>query len=294
MITRNRLDLGRLARFLGLPLLLLVAFDLAVTLVYKAGLTRVAVDGLPLPLLGSAIALIVTFRNNAAYDRWWEARGLWGLVVNNSRSLARGLQTFIDDTAIQDRLIRCQIAHALALRCALLVRPPWDDIAPYVPADLLPRLRTATNVPNAIHSAVAQELGALRRAGTLDPIGARALDATLTALANAQGGLERIKRTPMPRQYNQFPQVFVLLYCVLLPIGLLTDLGSFTVLGAATIGFMFLSLDRIGRDLEDPFEGKLHDVPMRAITRTIEIDLLQTIGVETTLEPIKPVDGVLW
>ena len=117
---------------------------------------------------------------------------------------------------------------------------------------------------------------------------------TLSNLANAQGGLERIKKTPLPRQYNQFPQVFVGLYCLLLPIGLVSDLLYLTPIGSTVVGFMFLALDRSGRDLEDPFENTLHDVPMRAITRTIEIDLLQTIGCETILEPIKEHDGVLW
>ena len=294
MIISRRLHVRRLAQFLGLPLLLLVVYDAAVTLLYMQGWHWLSVDELPLSLLGTAIALIVTFRNNAAYDRWWEARGLWGLVVNNSRSFARGLLVFIDDRALTARLVRYQIAYVLALRCALLQQAPWADIGDHVPPALLPKLRASANIPNAIHNAIAQELAAARRRGELDTIGAASLDATLLALANAQGGLERIKRTPLPRQYNHFPQVFVALYCVLLPIGLLHDLGIFTAISAPIIGFMFLALDRIGHDLEDPFRNSLHDVPMQAITRTIEIDLLQTIEAGHAPDAISPVDGVLW
>ena len=294
MIVSRAIDPVRLARFLGLPLLLLVVYGAAITLLHQGGQRWVAVNDLPLSLLGTAIALIVTFRNNAAYDRWWEARGLWGLTVNNSRSFARGVLTFVDDPVLRARLVRLQIAHALALRSALLEQAPWPDIVGHVPGPSLPVLRNSANVPAAIQGVIAQELAAARRRGELDTIAAASLDATLLALANAQGGLERIKRTPLPRQYNQFPKVFVGLYCALLPVGLVGDLGLFTAIVAPTIGFMFLSLDRIGHDLEDPFANSLHDIPMRAITRTIEIDLLQLVGVHDVPKAVAPVDGVLW
>ena len=84
------------------------------------------------------------------------------------------------------------------------------------------------------------------------------------------------------------------MYCLLLPIGLVQDLGYLTPVGSTVIGFMFLALDRIGRDLEDPFENTLHDVPTAAITRTIEIDLLQTIDDQDLPAPVKVEDGVLW
>ena len=105
-----------------------------------------------------------------------------------------------------------------------------------------------------------------------------ALHVSLSALASAQGGLERIKNTPLARQYSQFPRIFVRVFCLLLPLGMVHDLGWFTPLGSALVGFMFLALDQVGIDLEDPFEGRLHDVPMQAITRAIEVDLHQMIG----------------
>ena len=294
MITRNQIDFARLSRHLGLNFLGLLAYDSAVTLLYIFGWRWVSIGELPLPLLGSAIAIIVTFRNNAAYNRWWEARGLWGAIVNNSRSLTRGLLTLTTDTALQRRLVRYQIGYALALRCSLLGLPPWDALAPYVPPDVLPILRSRANVPTAIHNLIGQELAASRGAGNVDNIVLTTLDRTLSELANAQGGLERIKKTPLPRQYDQFPQVFVGLYCLLLPVGLVNDLGYLTPIGSTIIGFMFMALDRIGQDLEDPFENTIHDIPMLAITRTIEIDLLQAIGADSVPAPLSAQEGVLW
>ena len=256
MITRDNIDVFRLMQYLGLSLIGLLAYDVAITLMYLSGLQWVAIEDLPLPLLGSAIAVIVTFRNNAAYNRWWEARGLWGSITNNSRSLARGLQMLTADVMLQARLIRYQIAYVLALRCSLLGLPPWDDITPYVPAEALPVLRTRANVPTAIHTLIGRELADARGVGNVDSIALIALDRTLTELANAQGGLERIKRTPLPRQYNQFPQVFVFIYCLLLPVGLVHSLTYLTPLGSTLIGFMFLALDRTGQDIEDPLRTR--------------------------------------
>lgn len=299
MIVHRGINVRRIARHIGFDLSALLAYDIIVTYLYVGlGWQRVSVDNLPLPLLGSAIALIVTFRNNASYDRWWEARTLWGAVVNNSRSFARGLIAMTSDPALQARLIRHQIAYALALRCHLLRKPSWDVLERYLPDGTAARLHSVANVPAAIQNAIAQELASARERQAVDGFGMTALDRVLCDLANAQGGLERIKNTPLPRQYSHFPQVFTRVYCMLLPVGLVHDLGIMTPVGSTVIGFMFLALDRIGRDLEDPFEATLHDVPMRAITRTIEIDLLQTVnglGDEAAVPaPIEAKDGVLW
>ena len=295
MITQAKLHPVRILRTVGRSLAFLLVYDTAVTVVYVlVGWHRIAIDNLPLPLLGSAIAIIVTFRNNAAYNRWWEARGLWGQVVNSSRSLAAELVALCDDPAFIRRMVHYQIAYVLALRCALLNLRPAEVIAPYVPAGTADTLAAHANVPTAIQTAMAADLATARRAGTLDTISAASLIETFRSLANAQGGLERIKKTPLARQYTQFPQVFVLVYCLLLPIGLVHDLEYFTPIGSTIVGFMFLALDRIGNDLQDPFEGTIHDVPMQAITRTIEIDLLQALGTETIPARITDQDGVLW
>ena len=160
MITRSRLDLLRLGAHLGPYLLGLLAYDTAITLLYVFGWKWISVGELPIPLLGSAIAIIITFRNNAAYDRWREARALWGAVVNNSRSLVRGLLTLTDDTALQVRVGKIQIAYALALRCSLLQLPPWEDLRPYVMPEILGALRDKANVPAAIQNMIGAEIAA--------------------------------------------------------------------------------------------------------------------------------------
>ncbi|HSU20773.1 MAG TPA: bestrophin family ion channel [Variovorax sp.] len=279
MIVQRSLNLRRVLAVIGPPLLVLLVYDVAVTYLYMVeDWKRLGLDNLPLPLVGTAVALVVTLRNNAAYARWWEGRMLWGQIVNDSRSFVRGLIAMTGDTALQIRLTKQQVAYTQALRMHLLRSPPWEDMRRLLPPETIGRVREAANVPLALQTDIADRLGRARVAGHLDAIGMAALHVSLSALASAQGGLERIKNTPLARQYSQFPRIFVRVFCLLLPLGMVHDLGWFTPLGSALVGFMFLALDQVGIDLEDPFEGRLHDVPMQAITRAIEVDLHQMIG----------------
>ena len=289
MIVRKRLDLVRLLRSVGPLVAVLLAYDVLLTVLYVVvGWTWVGINDLPLPLLGSAVVLVVTLRNNAAYARWWEGRSLWGAVANNSRSLVRSLNLLVPDRGQHAVLVRLQLAYVVALRCQLLGRAPWVEIAAYVPADVMVGLRRMANVPFGIQAELTRRL-----VGTADSVSLAAVDRVMSAILDAQGGLERIKRTPLPLQYSHFPMVFSRVYCVLLPVGLLHDLGVLTPVASTVIGVMFLALDRIGRDLQDPFEGTEHDVPMAAIVRGVEIDLLQAVGAEAVPAAAVAVDGVL-
>ena len=220
MIVDKRLHFGLLVRS-NLPILsVLIAYDIAVTIAFGGLHWRfVSLPNLPLALLGSAIALIVGIRNTTAYARWWEARTLWGAILNNSRSFARGLVTLSGDEALQSRLVRSQIAYALALRCHLLRQPADAVLARYLPSELAAFSRNAANVPMAIQMGLGRELAATRAAGGLDTVSVAALDRTLGAIMDAQGGLERIKNTPLPRQYSLLPLIFICAYCVVLPRG---------------------------------------------------------------------------
>ncbi len=294
MIVDKRLHIGLLARLNLLSLSLLIAYDVLVTVAYCGfGWRFVSLPNLPLALLGSAIALLVSIRNNAAYGRWWEARTLWGSMVNSSRSLARGLAALTTDADLQRRLVRYQIAYVLTLRCHLLRQPSAAVLERWLPPELATSCRQAANAPMAIQMAIGRELAAARNTGGLDTIATGALNATLTDIMNAQGGLERIKNTPLPRQYSLLPLIFIRAYCAVLPLGVVANLGLATPLGSGLIGFMFLLLDEVGRDLEDPFEDRVFDVPMEAITRIIEIDLLQAIGSTEVPPPIAAKDGIL-
>jgi putative membrane protein len=304
MIVPHERHVGRLLTYVGMPLVLLLGYDLAVVVAYKVlHWDWVAMPHIPLALFGSAIGIIVAFRNQSSYARWWDARTLWGSVTNNSRSVARQVTTVmmpLNDSeagelkAMQRRLVYHQIAFAHALRQQLRGLEPWEELTPLLSEQELSELREEKNIPLTIQ----QQMGTLLREcqvrGWIDIAHWRALDRNLDDLTDAQGGTERIKNTPMPKQYDYFPQLFVHIYCTLLPLALVTSMGWLTPLGSTLVGFIFLALDKIGRDLEDPFENTIYDVPLTAITTTIEVNLRQLLG-ETIFPPAeKSVQRVLW
>ena len=307
MIAPKNPRLGRMLLYVGWPLLLLVLWDLLVVFAYLVlRWDWIASKSIPLALYGSAIGVIVGFRNNSAYGRWWEARTLWGQIVNNSRSLARqvcvtmhpareGSETDIPQLrAMQKDLVYYQIAFVHSLRQQLRGISPWNDLAPLLPSDELELLRAEKNVPLAIQQKMGSKLREAKDRGWIDSFEWQAMDRNLDDLSDSQGGTERIKNTPMPKQYDYFPMLFVQIFCVVLPMGLVEQLGWFTPLGSTLVGFMFLALDKIGRDLEDPFDNTIYDVPMTAITTTIETNLRQLLGETELPQEAQPVKGVLW
>jgi putative membrane protein len=196
--------------------------------------------------------------------------------------------------ATQRKLVLYQIAYVHALRQQLRDLDPVAVVSPLVPGEDPTELAGQRNVPVALQSRISAILVASRRLGWLDEWQWQAIDQSLSSLMDSQGGLERIKNTPMPKQFDFFPRLFAKIYCLLLPVGMVPALGWFTPLGSTLVGFMFLALESIGRDLEEPFENRIHDVSMTAIATTIEINLRQLLG-ETELPPaVEPVDGILW
>jgi putative membrane protein len=307
MIVPQARQLKRMLQYVGRPLLLLVLYDLAIVAAYKGmHWNWVALPHIPLALFGSAIGIIVAFRNQSAYARWWEARTLWGSIVNNSRSWARQVVTIMlpaqpgnhaeltELKKMQHRLIYHQIAYVHALRQHLRGLDPWPHLAPFLTTAEITALHPEKNVPLAIQRLMAAMLRDCQVRGWIDIAHWRAMDSSLDDLIDAQGGSERIKNTPMPKQYDYFPQLFVHIYCVLLPLALVLSMGWFTPLGSTLVGFIFLALDKIGRDLEDPFENEIYDVPLTSIATTIEINLRQLLGESTLPPPEVPLHGVLW
>ena len=297
MVVVDRFRITDTLREVWRPLAALFLLDILVTVAYVGlGWTWIVPAGLPLPLLGTGLAVFLGVRNNTAYARWWEARTLWGAVLNNSRSYARTLTLLLgraEAAPLRRTLVHHQIAWAHALRCLMRREDPAQDVAPFLPPDTLARVTKAANPPFAIQREMAELLLQARRDGWLDGIEATAINATLSALTDGQGGLERIRNTPMPQQYAAFSRVFVTAYCLMLPFGIVPDLNLLTPVGSAVIGFVFLALDESGRHLEDPFKRSMYDVPMSAITRTVEIDLRQAAGDAVVPPPLRPVRGIL-
>jgi ion channel-forming bestrophin family protein len=258
-------------------------------------------------MLATALAIFLAFRNNSAYDRWWEARKIWGGIVNSSRTFGRqviSLTSLSEErpetiAAFRQELIYRHIAWINALRLQLRKETTWDEVKPFLDSEefdwVMQRQNHATQLiqKQGLRIADGRKENLIVEARYLE-----ILDETLTSLYGLQGKAERIKNTPLPRQYDYFPRVFLFLFVTLLPSGMITELNkvhsSWMVIPLATVvSYVFYVLMRVGEFNEDPFEGRFSDTPMTALCRTIEIDMREQLG-ETDLPPkLEPVDGIL-
>lgn len=295
MIVTSHISFKKIVRSIKTPVALLFLWDVIVTVAYYY--LPFQAPGLPLTLFGTALALILGFRSTSAYQRWWEGRGLWGLMINASRSLARGVQNFLpqaDALPLRRAVVLRQIAYVNALRCQLLRLPLGADALPTLPAGEAPRVLARANPANGILDGTSALIAQARAQGWIDTMQQTHLEGVLVDIANAQGGMERLKNTPLPNQFRLFPTYFTHLFCVLLPFGLVEALGPATPLGSTVAGIMFMAVLAIGDDLVDPFAHTVHSLPLQAMCRTIEIDLLQSLG-DAAPAPIPPdAQGVLW
>ncbi|TBU83263.1 effector protein [Pseudomonas daroniae] len=264
--------------YVGWSLFWLLIWDIIVTVDYMLFLERkISLPSMPLTLLGSALVVLISFRNSSAYNRWWEARTIWGGLINSSRSLARQVLTLIDDNddgnPVKAVLLRRHVAYIRSLSASLRNEPCAEEVRAFVAADEFERRLTTNNFPNDILNGSAAMLASEYKAGRLDSIRLARLESTLVDVSNCQGGLERIANTPLPYPYVYFPRLFITLFCVIVPIGLVETLEWFTPLASTVVGFMLLAIERVGSDLQSPFQASEHQIQMDALCETIEKNL---------------------
>lgn len=310
MIVTQKISFRRIFWTLGTPLFSLAAWALAVSLLHHVWpQSPIWVSPLPFTAAGAAISIFLAFRNNAAYDRYWEGRSLWGRLVNYSRSFPRQLITYLRDvtesanpdtdkpTSEREQYIRKMsyrlIAFAHALRHHLRNEDPTLELKIFLTPAELEKVKDKRNTPNAVLALMGGQLALARQYGWLDSIQLASLDATLTEFANIQGSCERIRNTPLPPTYTLVTDRVVMIYCGLLPLGIVTDLGFVTPIVVMVISFAFLMLSRISSLLENPFGLRSNDLPMTTLCRTIEIDVRQTLDERDTPPPIEPLNGIL-
>ncbi len=309
MIVRKSLHIGSILRYTWRSnLYFLLVAGVAAALYGALGMENVAIPVTAVGPLGAALAIFLAFRNSSAYDRWWEARKLWGRLVNESRNLARQITTFCRPTAEEGdggtsrvtdfhrEMIYRHIAYVQGLRLQLRGQTALcsDRLEDYVPRAELAGYQASSNLPAAIAQRQGERLADAHARGWIDDFRHMQLDRTLCKLLDIQGGCERIKNTPLPRQYDYFPQLFLYVYAFFLPFGLVESFGWFTAVISVPMSFIFLMLQAAGRVNEAPFENFSTDTPMTTLSRLIEINLRETLGETELPSAIELVDGVAY
>lgn len=243
----------------------------------------------PFTLLGIALSLFLGFRNNASYQRWWEGRHLWGQLVYDARSFTRQVLSFIEDDSeagrhMQQELVRLTIAFTHALRHRLRSTAPWEDVERFVAPEYHASMRQAGNLPEYLLRLLGKKLGQVRRQQLSSDLMIQNMDERVTSMTIVLAACERIHNTPLPFAYTLLVHRTTYLYCFMLPFGLATSLGWATPLVCGVIAYTFFGLDALNEEITDPFGVAANHLPLSAISRTIEINLLEALG-ETDLPP---------
>lgn len=253
-------------------------------------------NAVPFSLFGLALSVFLGFRNNVCYDRWWEARKQWAELSAQCRSLARETAAVLSgaaDAPRQARIVRRLIGFNHALVARLRGGDPLTAARPWLPDDESMALAGHRNVPDAILRAVTGDLhegGPQRRYGEVVYQG---LQQRVLACAQVQAACERIKTTPTPFAYSLLLHRTAWLFCLLLPFGLVGTLGPLTPLAVAFVAYTFFGLDALGDELEEPFGLAENDLPLAALARDLEIDLLEGLGAHPLPAPLLPRGYVL-
>lgn len=243
----------------------------------------------PFTLMGIALSLFLGFRNNASYQRWWEARCLWGQLVFDARSFTRQILSFIDEDSedgrhTQQSMVHLTIAFTHALRHRLRKTSPWEDVERFVEPKYHHSMRQAGNLPEYLLRLMGKKLGYSRHQQLTSELMIQNMDERLTSMTIVLAACERIHNTPLPFAYTLLVHRTTYLYCFMLPFGLATSLGWVTPLVCGVIAYTFFGLDALNEEITEPFGVAANHLPLTAISRTIEINLLEALG-ESELPP---------
>lgn len=311
MILKKVFNPLAVARYMKTELLLSVFLSTAVYFLYH--FRHLETFSLPFSvaaILGSALAIFLAFRNNNAYSRWWEARTLWGSIINNSRIFARQIIANAENAlqtgkasadqvaAFKKEMIYRQAAFAHALRLQLRGQKHTEEYQHLLLPEEYKTVTAKQNPANYLLLIQGRRIKEAMKAELLGAFDNISLEPTLAGFNNFQGACERIKNTPLLRQYHYFTRLFLLVFMIILPFALV---GDFSKMGVSMlmvpvsilISFVFGVMGKVGEVNEDPFENRVTDVPLTAICNTIERDLKEMLGDKEIPLKLQPQNGFL-
>lgn len=229
--------------------------------------------------LGLAFSLLLVFRINSAYDKWWEGRKLWGKLVNDSRNLALRSQTILgkDQKKEKEELAHLISNYAFSLKEHLRGSAKWDELKGS--EELIKFLKTRNHVPNGIAEKIYQLIINQKKKGNISEEEFILLDKEIKGFTDVLGGCERIKKTPIPYSYSLFLKKFIFIFVSTAPIGFIPAMAYWTIPVGILIFYVFVSLEYIAEEIEDPFGLDENDLPTDAIAETIRTNVEEILDV---------------
>ncbi|MES2513360.1 MAG: bestrophin family ion channel [Bacteroidota bacterium] len=282
MLLKDKIPLSYIFNQVKYELLLVMCYGLSIEVAY--GLFNIHVTAVSIPItvssvFGTILSLLLAFRSNQAYDRWWEARCIWGSIVNDSRSFGRQVATMMENPenesikAFQERMIMRQIAWCYALAKTLRQTSPLPFTQEFLSLREQEYITKFSNKPFAILDLHGKDLQYALKMGWINQFQQVNLDNSLSKFSDSMGKAERIKKTVFPTTYGLYIKAAVWVFILLLPFGLVDLFGFLMVPVLMIVATFFYLIEKTAVQLQDPFENKATDIPLMSISRTIEIDL---------------------
>lgn len=269
----------------------ITAFSIGILLVDRFVLPMPQFSMAAMGVFGVALSLFLGFRNNAAYDRWWEARKLWGAMIADMRNLGRQTAVFVGDGAARDLMLSHAVAFAHLHRGYLRGVDTSAELEPWVGAQTAV-LIGQKNPADAALRAIADQVRGLVERDAVSGFGQMALTQVLGSFALAQAGCERISTTPLPFVYSLLVRRTTYLYCWLLPFALMGEASWFMPLFVAVVAYVFFGLQAVTNELEQPFRNVQNGLPLDAMCRVIEISACEAMG-RPAPDGLQPINHVL-
>lgn len=228
-------------------------------------------------LIGLALAIFMGFCNTASYDRFWEGRKLWGLLVIETRSLTRQILSFIPNVSKEEKqeIVKLISAFCWSLNYQLRDKSDMQPLQKLLSEDQFHQIQGKKFVHNIILGFISDWLNIQNKNGNIDTIVLTSMNHQLNQFSNISGGCERIYNTPLPFAYSVLLHRTVYLYCFWLPFGLLDSLDWMMPLIVLLISYTFIALDAIIQEIEEPFGEEENDLALNSICRTIEFSIFE-------------------
>lgn len=256
--------------YLGYPIYLKEIGDLTTNVIYNL-----------------VLGLLLVFRTNTAYDRFWEGRKTWGILVTNTRNVARQValhwptQTPIGSTD-RDTLLNLLVAFAIATKLHLRSEPIQDQLRDLISAEQVELLAEAKHPPLQIAFWIGMHLQQAVQQGYIDSNQAANLDQSLSQMIAGVGSCERISSTPLPIAYRIYLKRLILIYCIGLPFRWVPEIHGWALPMVAVVSFILLGIEEVGRELDNPFGQDANDLPIDDICQTIADNINQTKAINVT------------
>lgn len=241
-------------------------------------LLHFAIPGFFLTVLGLVTGLLLVFRTNTAYDRWWEGRKQIGQLLNSSRDLAIKVHAYLPEEAKKERILMANLLHSFAWALKMHLREgDFSASKEFIPEHLQAGFEKAQHKPNFLLTHIALQLKWYYEAKYIEVQQLIILDSDITVFTNVMGACERIKNTPMPMGYGLHLKRILLIYLITLPVTVLQDLHWWTVPIVMVIFYTMVGIELIGEEIEEPFGEDPNDLPFDSVQNRIGLNVKEIL-----------------